>query len=312
MKKINNLKIREIASFLLLLGFLGINPPEAKSCIDPDTVITVHTDYSADFTEIAITLGNLKFMEEDPNVFCTCALSSYTDFFTNLEYVAFVETGTMTPYENMEPWTNTPAVDAAWQDGFSNYGNWSGFIAEVINNGLGPNDDVELVIRASTPPGYFVNVTEIDSIVGLSYLGTDAWDPVAEELFADHTGLRLLGSDNSSYTMTEESDDFFTLLDQGILASYSEPQNVLSFDLSPNPNNGSFLLKYNLENAASVDVNIRDVTGRLVYSMPTKQQSDGRQEVLVDVPKVALLNGLYIVEIISDRQQGYQKVVFTD
>ena len=137
-------------------------------------------------------------MNEQPNVFCSCALGNITDFFTNLDYVAFVEGGTTIPYPNMEPWENISAADLAWQNAQPNINNWSGFIAEVINNGLGPQDEVELIIRASTPQGYFLNVNDIDSTLSLSYLGTDAWDPVEEDLIADHQGVRNIGNDNSS------------------------------------------------------------------------------------------------------------------
>lgn len=312
MKKVNNLRFRGIIPFLLVLDLLAINPPEAKSCIDPETVITVKTNYSADLSEIAIVLGNLKFMEEEPNVFCSCALSSYTDFFTHLEYVAFVETGTTTPYPNMEPWTNTTQADAAWEATAPGSGDWSGFIAEVINSGLGPDDDVELIIRASIPPGYFVEVSDIDTMLVLSQLGTDAWDPVTEDLFADHQGIRNLKYDNSSLTYEEVSDDYFTNLDEGITSSVGEPRNILAFDLSPNPTKGSILLRYDLKTASAVSVHLRDLVGRLIYALPVEQQTGGQQEVLVNIPNGVLQNGIYIVELISDQQQGYRKIVFTE
>ena len=312
MKTNINLKMQTITSLLLILSFFSINPPEAKACVDPETIITVKTNYSSDLTEIAIVLGNLKFMEEEPNVFCSCALGGYTDFFTHLEYVAFVQTGTTTPYPNMEPWTNTVPADDAWNAAASGFGDWGGFIAEVINSGLGPDDDVELIIRASTPPGYFVEVSDMDTTLVLSYLGTDAWDPVAEDLFADHQGVRNIGNDNSSITYVEVSDDYFTSLDEGITSTTDDIRNDLSFDLSPNPTNGAFLVKYNLNESSSVTVNLRDITGRVIYAHPSKEQPDGRQELLIDIPEGVLQNGIYVVEIFSDTQRGYQKLLISN
>ncbi len=312
MKKINKLKMQTITSLLMILSFFSIKPPEANACVDPETLITVETKYSTDLTEIAIVLGNLKFMEEEPNVFCSCALGGYTDFFTHLEYVAFVATGTTTPYPNMEPWTNSTQADDAWDTAASGYGDWSGFIAEVINSGLGPDDDVELIIRASIPPGYFVTVNDMDTTLVLSYLGTDAWDPVEEDLFADHQGVRNIGSDNSSITYEEVSDDYFTSLDEGITSAIGVIRNDLSFDLNPNPTNGAFLLKYNLNASSDVTVSLRDITGRLVYVHPREQQPDGRQEMLIDIPEGVLQSGIYVIEVFSDTQRGYQKLLISN
>ena len=101
MNKNINPKRYVFLSLILSLSFLSINLNSAKACIDPETLITVNTNFNEELTEIAIVLGNLKFMEEEPNVFCSCALGNITNVFTYLEYVAFVETGTTNPYPNI-------------------------------------------------------------------------------------------------------------------------------------------------------------------------------------------------------------------
>ncbi len=309
MKKVINLK--QLLSFVLVMALLAFNPKEAKSCIEPDpaTLITVTTNYSEDLTEIAIILGNLKFMEEEPNVFCSCALANYTGFWSHLEYVAFVYTGTNTPYPNMPVWESTEPVDAAWEGAYPSLGEWEGFISEVINDGLTPDDDVELVIRASTPPGYFVEVSGLDTLLLQSNLGTDAWDVVAGELVDDHQGVRNIGTDNSSKVFNEVSDDYFSNLDEGITSNTVEVISSLPFEVSPNPSKGAVTLKYSLEKATVVSVNLRDLSGRLVYSKPKEQQSDGNQQMILDVPEGMLPGGLYFVEILSEDRRGYQKLV---
>ena len=306
------LKRSSFLSLILFFTFLAITPKEGKACIDPDTVITVTTNYNSEFTEVVIILGNLKLMTEQPNVFCSCALGGYTDFFTHLEYVAFVEAGTTIPYQNMDPWENTASADDAWDNSQPIPGNWSGFIAEVINNGLAPQDDVELIIRASTPPGFFVSVGDLDSTLVLSYLGTDAWDPINEELFEAHQGVRNLGINNSSSVFVEKADSYFTELDEAIISKTTEPQNLISISVSPNPSYGSFYLDYNLKEASYIDVNIRDLNGRLLYSEPLGQQPSGPQKQFIDIPRGLLNNGLYLIEMASDVESSYLKLLIAE
>lgn len=302
-----NLRFYNLLFFFAILGtFL---PNKVEACIDPDTVITVTANYNADFTEVAIVLGNLKFMTEAPNVFCSCSLASFSDFFTNIEYVAFVETGTTTPYPNMEPWENTSDADAAWNNSYPNsYGNWTGFIAEVINNGLGPSDDVELIIRASTPPGYFVSVSQIDSTLAFSYLGTDAWSPVDLALLGDHTGIRNLGSDNSSYVLVEKDNAFFEDLDGTILSTHSNDSNIQDLLISPNPNSGSFELTYSLYEASTVEFRLYDISGRLIYRKKEMPQSEGIIRASIQLPKEEISNGLYLFKILSENDHVIKKV----
>jgi len=310
MKKLNTFRL--LPTFILLLSLMFVFPKQGKACVDPDTIITVTLNFSADMQEIAIVLGNLKFMEEAPNVICSCALGSYSDFYTNLEYVAFVHTGTNTPYPNFDLWESPNAADDAWSNSQPSFSGWDGYISTVINDGLGPEDDVELVIRASVPAGYFVLVSEIDSTLALSYLGTDAWDPVTQDLMADHQGVRNLYFDASSVELNEVSDSYFAQLDNDITSSTNAPEQKLSFEVQPNPNNGSFLLKYELEEGGNTMINLRDMMGRLVHSESMGQQSGGQQHVLMDLPKGVLQNGVYIVEIVSDDVRGYHKMLVSN
>ncbi|MEM9820098.1 MAG: T9SS type A sorting domain-containing protein [Bacteroidota bacterium] len=296
------------STLLLVLCFFS-NIQDAKSCIDPDTVITVTTNYNMNFSEIEIRLGNLKLMTEQPNVYCSCALTSFDEFFTHLEYVAFVLTGTNTVYPNMAPWENTTAADAAWEDAQPFLGDWNGFIAQVINGGLAPSDDVELVIRASTPPGLYVNVVELDSTLSLSYLGTDAWDPVNESLFADHQGLRNLGFDISSKTYNQVADEYFLNLDGDILSDVETPQNDLRFSVGPNPFHDVLHLNYDLRQSAEVSINIYNISGQLVLHRDAGFQNQGRQSTSIPVSDGLLSNEMYFIEIQSEFEKGTQKIL---
>lgn len=309
MKNFFTISSKTIFQCALLLLFLAFLPKEGKSCIDPDSLVTVTANYNMEFTEVEIRLGNLRLMTEQPNVFCSCALSDFTGFFTYLEYVAFVESGTNTTFPNMAPWENTGAADAAWNNAQPAIGNWQGFIAEVINGGLAPTDDVELIIRASTPPGLYVSVTELDSTLQFAYLGTDAWNPIDQNLFADHQGLRNLGSDNSSLVFNEVADEYFTNLDNDILSDVKDVEQQLTFSIQPNPTDGAFQVKYALKQAAESQVNLYDITGQLIYTQTNDFQTPGQHSLLVNLPDGLLKNGMYLVEIVGTRESGVQKLM---
>lgn len=285
------------------------NLQEAKACIDPDTVITLTTRYSEDFSEIEIRLGNLKLMSEEPNTFCSCALSSFSDFFTHLEYVAFVDSGTNIVYQNMAAWNNTTEADNAWDAAQAGFGAWTGFIGEVINGGLAPEDNVELIIRASTPPGFFVDVVELDSSLSFSYLGTDAWDPGEQILIGAHPGVRNIGLDNSSKVFEEKPLSYFDELDNGILSNNKEVRNDIIFETFPNPFQDNILVKYNLKEPSTVQFNIRDIQGKLIFTEEVDQLSIGNHSQSIFVPSGVLEQGMYLLEIRTEYGIGVQKIL---
>ena len=297
-----------LAVSILLICFL-FKAENAQSCIDPDTVITVTANYNSEFTEVELRLGNLKLMTEAPNRFCSCALGSFSEFFTYLEYVAFVNTGTNTPYPNMAPWENTQAVDDAWNNALPSYGDWTGFIGDVINGGLAPQDDVELIIRASTPPGLYVSVSELDSMLSFSYLGTDAWNPDEEDLFADHQGIRNLRSDISSIEYNEVDDAYFTALDNAILTKTNDVEPLQTFEVNPNPIDQYFQITYSLREASDVQIRLLDLNGKLVYRQSRLQQVAGLHQMTIQLSEGVLQKGMYILEVAGKNERGIQKIV---
>ena len=54
------------------------------------------------------------------------------------------------------------------------------------------------------------------------------------------------------------------------------------------------------------------LTGRLVYSKSFGHQSDGDQNLSVNLPKKAINNGLYLIEIISNFENGYLKLLVSE
>jgi hypothetical protein len=213
--------------------------PQANACIDPDSVPTVHTNYDTTMIgtcsyadKIEIRLSNLRMMNESPNKICACALSSFASLFSNLQYVAFVDSGTNNPYNGFAGFQNDQAYDAAWNTSQSAFGGWSGFIADVINGGLQADDPVEMVIRAMAPPNTLVAIDSfcVDTLLTFrleeSNLGTDAWDPIAADLDESHQGVR--GLENP--TLSQVSEAYFTALDDAILNNIPTDTNSCTAD----------------------------------------------------------------------------------
>ena len=296
MKNLNTFsKSLALMAFWLFFGFVQ----KTEACIDPDTVITVRCNYSADFTNIEIRLGNLKLHTETPNTFCSCALSSYFNAFTSPTYIAFVYEGTNTPYPNFNAWDNTTGANNAWNTEFPGYPNWAGYISEVINQGLDTDDKVEMVIRANTPPGTFAIVQELDSAMASITLGTDMWLPNEQTMAFDHPGLRNIRYDNSSFIYTVKPDAYFEDLDTQILSSDYSTQG-LAFDLaiSPNPVASWLTVTYELVVAGQVEMRVLDLNGQVMgSSVFAGKQPAGQHIRSFDLSAILPKTGIYLLEM---------------
>ncbi len=188
---------------------------EAKACVDywtpPSITVTVH--YNAMFTEALVVVSNLSLFGGPNGAFCSCAITTVTDDFSDLQYIAFVDSGTYEPVAGFAPWDASVSAGSAWSTIQS--GDWNGFIAEVVGPGISTGTPVELLIRAALPPG--ASFSSLDSTITYSALGTDEWSPTDEELTFSHNSLGNLGS-AGSIIYIEEPDTFFDLVD-GIVLS---------------------------------------------------------------------------------------------
>jgi len=290
-----NRKILITGIVFILLNTIFITKTDA--CVDPDTIITVTVNYNESLTEIEIRLDNMKLHTETPNTFCSCALGSYTDFYSNLKYVAFMKDGTDELYPNFTPWTNESEVDNAWNISQPNNGDWAGYIAEVINNGLTINESVELVIRASLPPGTLVAVSELDSILSISWLGTDEWDDSNNTLSEDHQGVRNLRNDNSSFEINLVTDDYFNSLD-GIILSDDEFEKLEnSIKINPNPFSDFIHINLELEKDYSTIIQLLDINGRVKKEIYQGKFYSGQQSLEIPIHKQNLPPGIYFIRI---------------
>lgn len=175
---------------VLLVAAVLVSAPAVKACVDNTPSVTVTVQIDTVNAEMVMVLSNLALTSVAPNIgtFCTCALSTFSDVFSELQYVAFVDSGTTDVYLGFSAWTPEAAASGSWNDSFPMPGApWQGFIAEVLYAGLEPTSPVELLIRAGVPPGY--TVTTFDSVLTLTTLGTDEWDEVDLTVANHHVNL---------------------------------------------------------------------------------------------------------------------------
>ena len=125
---------------LCLMALVAV-PNSSRACIDPGPKVIVICNYDSTLLpmveEIELRLSNLRFMQEVPGKFCSCALNTWSSIFTDLQYVAFVDSGTNNVYPGFAPWDASMGASTSWDTDQPNLGSgWSGFIAEVIQGGL--------------------------------------------------------------------------------------------------------------------------------------------------------------------------------
>ena len=293
---------KNIWSIMFTALFLVQFTPQATACIDPDSVITRTVNYSPNLDKIEIRLGNLKLHTETPNTFCTCALSSFSDVFTDLQYIAFVNPGTNEPYPNFDVWDANMASSSSWNESYStSYPEWDGFVGDVINDGLTFNDEVELVIRANLPPGYSLAI--LDSTFFVSYLGTDEWDAENQEIKNEHTGLRNLGVVSfSSYV--ERSNEYFDQLDMDLTTSIAEipAEEKSTLRVFPNPAREYVYVEVP-KDFQDMEIIVYNSIGQEVYQNNQPATNNWVLKIPLNNQGRRVINGLYYITILSKNQR---------
>lgn len=307
--------MKKIIYALLFSGMIAIFPKASQACVNPDSVVTIIVNYdtvtNAPFiTNIEIRLTNLRLMSENPNKFCSCALSKWNDLFKNIDYVAFVDSGTNDPYLGFAVWNQTLKSSVSWDNSQPGF-NWSGYISDVINGGLSASDPVDLVIRASTPPPLKYTLNGDSSLSAKSlynevqegYLGTDEWNPVTESLVSSHQGVRSFHEEaipGNSISFNIEDPSYFTQLDDdilnniptGIFKNYSSTQ---SFSIYPNPANSNLNIEFHLDQSDMVEISLFDILGKQVKSLVAAEYHTGNQKM--QVPLTNVKEGVYFLKI---------------
>jgi hypothetical protein len=75
----------------------------------------------------------------------------------------------------------------------------------------------------------------------------------------------------------------------------------------PNPSNGNFYLMFNQKTSENLNIEIKDVNGKVIYFRHLGFISNGQHEIIVD--DAELKEGIYICNIFSKNGSLTKKVV---
>ncbi len=93
------------------------------------------------------------------------------------------------------------------------------------------------------------------------------------------------------------------------LAVKTISNNKTTIALSPNPVNDYFSIKYTLEKPAYVTVELYNAIGAKVKSVFAGLQTEGKQNLAIDISKDGLSNGVYFVNVSIDGNITSQRIV---
>ncbi len=289
-----------LLSFCFLI-FFTLYSQSAKACVDPDTIATLTINYSADLSEVEIRIGNLKLETEAPNTFCSCGLSSETEVFTYVTYIAMVYQGTNDVYPNFIPFEQTSPADAAWDGSQPALPDWNGYVAEVIN-GLVADDAVEMIIRAEAPPGVLVELqsspnNDTSALYWQTWLGTDAFDPGTMDLVEDHQAIRTFAF-MDDITVNVQPQSYFDDLDAVITNTYEVGNApVFAGKLMPNPVHDYLKVSFELPEVTELGLVIYDISGKVIHRIPARRFPSGNQILAIPLEGILIEPGMYIASL---------------
>ncbi len=90
------------------------------------------------------------------------------------------------------------------------------------------------------------------------------------------------------------------------LSTQELPSSVASFTSFPNPANDIITVRLNLKNTSTVNLQIVDITGKLVMEISTEDRNSGIFEKQIEVS--SLTNGNYFLKAVVDGKPAYSKI----
>lgn len=309
------MKTKFYLPFLCLFALVLAQP--AKACLDPDTTVIITVNYDTLDTkpcptarQMEMRLSNIRMMTEAPNKVCACAFASLSDLFSDLQYIAFVDSGTNNPYQGFATFSANAKSSAAWQDRYGSAGSWKGFVAKVVNAGLKVDDPVELIVRAKAPNN--TPVVFNDSLCGpnledkllQSVLGTDEWDASREDLKDAHQMVRGLGKDVS---LKEMNKQHFVDLDDEILTALSARAdapvwvfNKHEVSVYPNPTEGNLNVNLRLEGEELVLLEWIDLAGRKQVLSNPGELATGQHVLSINLEDMGIKGSGFLKVSVAD------------
>lgn len=288
---------------LTALAFFFLATP-TKACIDFHTTvfITCHYD-TTNWTDISVTVSNLRLFGGNPNDFCSCGITNYTDVFSNIQYVAFVDSGTTNPVAGFDVFNADANSSSAWESVLAT-GDWSGFVSSVNGNGLTGSAPVELIIRASLPMGY--TFTLLDSNLQVTQLGTDEWDNANQTLANSHQSISGFWTGGAATFIAEDpANGYFQDLDNAILLSTEGPAVPSYLKIGPVPATDRLFIHLENPSLSLLNAAVYNVEGRLVGNVPLDAIRSGKTEVDVS----AYPEGVYFIKLKTEKGEQTEKFV---
>jgi hypothetical protein len=112
-------------------------------------------------------------------------------------------------------------------------------------------------------------------------------------------------ADGAGFQLTSPSAVMIRLLDDPS-ASVAELSNEFGMNVYPNPTNTNTTVSFDLNNEATAEVNVTDLSGKVVFST-TLGTVNGSQNVTIDTQ--SLTSGVYMVNLSVDGAVSTQKLV---
>ncbi len=131
---------------------------------------------------------------------------------------------------------------------------------------------------------------------------SDCWGSFVVDINGDRLDGRYLHYSDSIR-------DKFTIIKTDWAHADVQEQNTSEvFKIYPNPNNGQFKLDYTLAGKSPVSIDVLDITGRIIYSIPAVNRDAGTHTENLNLDKSKVAAGTYFVRLGIDGVNRFGKV----
>lgn len=189
----------------------------------------------------------------------------------------------------------------------------------IIDSSSGNDNNQEAYVKYTDGPlanKGTVYVLQGNSSGGNSYSPIDHpviyWGQACDTCFGsfifDIDGDRLDGRYLTAYG---EVLDQFTILKQSVTGIEENVSVFEDVELFPNPvSSGKTTISFTLPESSRVGFDVLDLTGRTIYTIPSKDFATGKNRETIDLHKAGLTTGTYLIRLQSDSGSKYLKFVY--
>lgn len=183
------------------------------------------------------------------------------------------------------PYTGTPNTDATYG------GSWS--LPNHISNTIphGQQQDVLKLWNTQDPPDNF-EIARNDYVDSLQGNRNPFIDHPEYICFIDFSNMLYVGSGNCDSTATPAG-----------IAEFTKGNEII---VSPNPNNGTFIINYTSEKSEKVSVTLMDMLGHKVYSNELKSTIGNNT---LEINTNNLNSGIYMLQWLTDSNRKTEKLI---